>query len=861
MGDRPTEAPDGLTDVGTDAWLTPNGGAPRGQAPPPGTGAPAGPEPPRVHAAGPHVSDAPGDAAPKAHAADSTTAEPALGMLTEPLPPPRASSTPFDAKSGEPAEAKVTSYTHPSDDGGPHATEPGSTPLAPKDVPESHADEDQESDAEAEALQRAVESLTKQLSLKYPLQHEQVCSMMLQNQQVAASVTVPASLGFEAPAKAEEPVDQPKLERFLERDIEQHRRRLAEKTEMLKKQYRQYQHAWTKACERLDRIYERRDAQRRAAQPGHAPGADSNMPALGSGLQTPVPVSRTYRRGALGSEGFGDAVRSEAEFLEILASLENADMQDPAMRAARTAAAVPDMELRVDGRPDPNAVLQLEDDNYYVADSAKFFFDEFDPDVWSDEERAIFEKRYAKYPKQFGRIAAGLPHKSMQACVRFYYLHKHQEGYGFKELSSARSRERKRKSKSVRPKKAKGSELLADITSAQTGEAPVPASASPDAEARDPSPKRSSATPRSGGSKKRAADEGGATPADAAASKPPSASKRVRTTPKPAQLPDEPEPRAEPDAERERDLAAAEALEALASVGTPQAAPADTGKAPPARKEGEHETKSRSRGSHWTAHERAEFMRWLPVYGKDWEALAAALPTKSPTQARNFYVRHAPENDFFRAAVEHAMGSAELGLEKRMQAASEFASRWPPAQPSGNSASATQALPEEPRAWPPHSAPARLPQEDEEATDEEDREADGGNAPHAWHTPSGSPYPHPPAYAWPAQRPYAPRAHGMYMAASYERGSPVMGRMPPGYGPSPMRAPPPYMRGAESQHSPYMVPPRAPSGSPDAYAPRVAPPEAGARRVPNIPKVPQAYSRTPPNMGYFPQGEEKHPPQ
>ena len=101
----------------------------------------------------------------------------------------------------------------------------------------------------------------------------------------------------------------------------------------------------------------------------------------------------------------------------------------------------------------------------------------------------------------------------------------------------------------------------------------------------------------------------------------------------------------------------------------------------------------------------------------------------------------------------------------------------------------------------------------------------------------------------------------MYMAASYERGSPVMGRMPPGYGASPMRAPPPYMRGAESQHSPYMVPPRAPSGSPDAYAPRVAPPEAGARRVPNIPKVPQAYSRTPPNMGYFPQGEEEHPPQ
>lgn len=861
MGDRPTEAPDGLNHLGTDAWLPPSGDAPRGQAPAPGTRAPASSELPRVNSVEPHVSDVPDVAAPDTGTRDGAAgAEPALGMLKEPLPSPRASSTPLDAKSEEHAETKATSSTRPSDDGEPHATEPGSTPLAPKDAPEAHADGDKESDAEAEALQRTVASLTRQLSLKYPLQHEQVGSMMLQNQQVAASVTVPASLGFEAPAKAEDPVDQHKLERFLERDIEQHRRRLAEKTEMLKKQYRQYQHAWTKACERLDRIYERRDAQRRAAQPGHAPGADSNMPALGSGLQTPMPVSRTYRRGALGSEGFGDAVRSEAEFLEILASLENADMQDPAMRAARTAAAVPDMELRVDGRPDPNTAMQLEDDNYYVADSAKFFFDEFDPDVWSDEERTIFEKRYAKYPKQFGRIAAGLPHKSMQACVRFYYLHKHQEGYGFKELSSARSRERKRKSKSVRPKKAKGSELLADITSAQTGETPVPASASPDAEVRDPSPKRTSATPRSGGSKKRTADEGGTTPADASASKPPSASKRVRTTPKPARRPDEPEPRPEPDVERERDLAAAEALEALASVGTPQAAPAETGKAP-ARKEGEHETKSRSRGSHWTAHERAEFMRWLPVYGKDWEALAAALPTKSPTQARNFYVRHAPENDFFRAAVEHAMSNAELGMEKRMQAASEFASRWPPTQPAGNSAPVTQAPPEETQTWPPHSAPARLPQEDEEATDEEDGEADSGNAPHAWHTPSGSPYPHPPAYAWPAQRPYAPRAHGMYMAASYERGSPVMGRILPGYGPSPMRAPPPYMRGAESQHSPYMVPPRAPSGSPDAYSPRVAPPDAGARRVPNIPKVPQAYSCTPPNMGYFPQGEDEHPPQ
>ena len=114
-------------------------------------------------------------------------------------------------------------------------------------------------------------------------------------------------------------------------------------------------------------------------------------------------------------------MRSEAEFQEILASLENAEMQDPVVRAARTSAVIPDMELK--GTP------FFDGDNGHVADPVSFYFGGFDPDVWSEEERATFARRYVLYPKQFGRIAEKLPHKTPNQCVAFYYLHKHLEGY------------------------------------------------------------------------------------------------------------------------------------------------------------------------------------------------------------------------------------------------------------------------------------------------------------------------------------------------------------------------------------------------------------------------------------------------
>ncbi|EPQ31776.1 uncharacterized protein PFL1_01108 [Pseudozyma flocculosa PF-1] len=247
------------------------------------------------------------------------------------------------------------------------------------------------------------------------------------------------------------------------------RRRLNAKVDRLKQQYRTINEEWQVHCARLDRIIERRELQRRPLVSTPQTPAGVAPDDAGSGmLSNNVMMSRTNRRGQqAGFAGFGDAVRSEAEFLEILASLENADMQDPSMRAARTTATVPDMELDPDS--DQPVKLDYDDSNGFVADPVGFYLSDFDPDVWSEEEKAIFARRYALWPKQFGKIAQALPHKTPGQCVVYYYLNKKAPGNDFKALAAARNRERKRKTR-VKPKKAKGSALMADLKSAKGDE-------------------------------------------------------------------------------------------------------------------------------------------------------------------------------------------------------------------------------------------------------------------------------------------------------------------------------------------------------------------------------------------------------
>lgn len=196
----------------------------------------------------------------------------------------------------------------------------------------------------------------------------------------------------------------------------------------LRREYRTLDAQWQASCARLDRVTEKRKAKRPAATAAHARTPSAYTPgglgglALGGGGgggggagSTPSQAlgsaggggfddfrpGRTSRstRGNYPEQGyFQDVVRSEAEFQSILASLGDADYLDPNLRAARTAAVVPDMLADPVVR-DRDA---YDDANGLVLDPDAFYEITASADVWTDEEREVFSKKFASHPKQFG---------------------------------------------------------------------------------------------------------------------------------------------------------------------------------------------------------------------------------------------------------------------------------------------------------------------------------------------------------------------------------------------------------------------------------------------------------------------------
>lgn len=685
---------------------------------------------------------------------------------------------------------------------------------------------DTASEERDDELRKATQALAQQMLLRYPLSEQHVQQLKQENQAIVHSLSVPASLAETKAAAPPIQADPTTVHTLIHAQIQAKERAYETKLQALRTEYRKKHQAWTEYCHKLDQMYERRVQRNSMSASDEAPMSGS----LSSVLGTPV-SSRSFRRGGIGAGGFGDVVRSEAEFQEILASLENAEMQDPAVRAARTSATVPDMDLR-----EPRV---LDNDNGYVADPVRFYFHSFDPDVWSEEEKAIFARRYVLYPKQFGRIAEKLPHKTAKQCVAFYYLHKHLEGY--KALLHARHRERRKKTKS-RPSKSKGSALMADI-------------AATDAEVMD---EEKHATP-----KRRSED---ATP------KP----KRAKTAPKPKREAAESErPVTEPETASERDLAAAEALEALAGLATP--ARVEPKKRKSRSKEGE-EPKSRSRGPHWSMTERAEFLRLLATYGKDWHALSASFPAKTPAQTRNFFARHASESEHFQEAAALAQKHAHLSWDDKAQAAVAFVQQWYEALPEGAVKASITGWPAPGHAPPPPPPKEPVPpiQEaapaDDDETDEEDRSA---GPPSATPVPSVPPMPQPTPAPAPVTTstthapvpPSAPPSRSAHPAHSEPSWTPMRSPMPPmmyssspAYQSVPQGSVPMYYRDPSAYTPPvppmglynYPLPKYGMPADPHArYAPEATyPANSPLSRVPMRPA---------PNMGYFHARPERWP--
>lgn len=163
-------------------------------------------------------------------------------------------------------------------------------------------------------------------------------------------------------------------------------------------------------------------------------------------------AGRTTRRSLA---TMGDAVRSDLEMEQIIASLGTEEMTDANILGAKNAAVIPDMIVMEAGEIE----YTFDDTNNEVDRPAEYYSPATCIEDWTDEEVEVFVEKFAEFPKQFGIIADFLPHKTTAQCVSFYYLHKHKH-IDFRKVVARRARGVKRK-RGGRKHKSNG--LLSDI--------------------------------------------------------------------------------------------------------------------------------------------------------------------------------------------------------------------------------------------------------------------------------------------------------------------------------------------------------------------------------------------------------------
>ncbi|GAA5970961.1 hypothetical protein JCM11641_004523 [Rhodosporidiobolus odoratus] len=490
---------------------------------------------------------------------------------------------------------------------------------------------------------------------------------------------------------------------FRERD-----ERRKDKAIMLRQQYKALNADWKAHVERLDeirdRVHRRQGGHQQSQSIPQTPSIDSAGLPFYPEPTTPGPSltgGRSNRRGAGASTlGYGDAVRSEAEFLEILASLEHADLRDPDVRAARTAAVVPDMILD-DAERREIVETEFDDERCRVDDPVEAYGVHAPLDVWTEQEVETFCKRYAQHPKQFGKIAQDLPDKSPSQCVLFYYRMKNT--IDFRSLSDRRGRDGRRKKAKKRPEEArggKGSSLLSNLKRPVRAEKAAPVE---EEEAMEEDPVPSPKTARSAlppiaespamsssrplpatngtdgpqvGTASRRRSVSAATPTSSTATRPQQKTPKLAQPPLPASegmieaaevlgalgvgfdataASPAPTPAAPEEGKRVQRAAARKVRMDLdddvdsppygspGGLPLPPSAQVDRDVAPTGVEKGE-KTKAKRRSntsSYWTVAERNEITRLLRLYGKDWKKLAEGLGNKTWVQCRNWYQSNA----------------------------------------------------------------------------------------------------------------------------------------------------------------------------------------------------------------------------
>lgn len=448
------------------------------------------------------------------------------------------------------------------------------------------------------------------------------------------------------------------------------------KAQRLRSQYRLLNKEWTVMCAELDK-----------------------QAASEKELKTPIPATPTIETPTFGAAGaftttratrrsagnalMADAVRSEAEFEQIMATLGNEDLVDPNILSIRNAASIPDM-LSVVPRSAPMLEVIYDDLNGRVAHPEQFYDISLCLGDWSEKEKTIFMDQFAIFGKQFGKIAEHLEHKTAEQCVLFYYISK-RSIVNFREVVSrgVRGRRKRMAKRNVGGVgKQKGNALLTDIRTRMEDATPMdsPMGSPKQADVEVPSRRRG-----------RPAEVG--TPATEDTGRRTTRSTRQRRGPSPGSSGETPARESPEDNSSSDNDSDGQTTEDRRPKTRRARKPVQV---PESTTNGTVAAKRKSRASsHWSTAEKATFKEQLAIHGKNYEAIAAVVKTKSATQCRNFF--HSNHKDMeldkiveeweAKQQVEGTASSNEvLRVEERDYAESARSSAREPAGSGANTA-------------------------------------------------------------------------------------------------------------------------------------------------------------------------------
>lgn len=354
-------------------------------------------------------------------------------------------------------------------------------------------------------------------------------------------------------------------------------------------------------------------------------------------VETPPQTSRRGRR-------HGDLVTTEAEFQEILKSLENEQDEDPMSKAKRVSASIPDLildpvEVSSSNFMDSNNIVH--DKNAWALRIRYDFIDNF-----SEKEHDLFCEAFCRFPKRFGEIARYMGgFRTAEECVAHYYMTKKAMSYKFlvsqfkKKTSKKSSRRKSSKPKTLitpvaaEPSENVKSETLNELPAEEQSELlveQIPSKrhitdeSSSEANMPEEPPKK----------KSRNNSNGSVLPI-------------ANSTEEDKVLIPAPEIASE---EGFQNLNGAEVpTEVEYQTGIPDGA-AELG-APPTHavlglqtEPPEVPDQKRQNSSYWSITDVNEFPHLLSTYGSKWSSIADHFPTKTATMVRNYFQRNSEKN-------------------------------------------------------------------------------------------------------------------------------------------------------------------------------------------------------------------------